>query len=297
MIVKTIDFTVTADAVTPNTPQAAGHVGDHRAVLLRFTVPFEECRYRLEIVDGCGGYDTTALLDAAGGVVSYEIPSSWTAAGVATVRLIAVEESADGEEYVRYHFAPVHLTFADREDGELLSEHLRPAWQETLDEAQFFLNVVEQKLQNGDFNGKDGEKGEKGDAGYTPQKGVDYYTEAEREALIAELGARDVDGELDAESDKAIANRVVTERLTYFDNAVGNLGMDYTAYKEATTQRLSEAEQTIASHDSGISEAYRRMEQELMPDIEENAAKIGDVATALDGILAIQNALIGGAAK
>ena len=163
MILKTIDFTVTADAVTPNTPQFAGHSGDNCAVLLRFAVPFDDCRYRLEIVDGCGEYDTTALLDVLDGTVSYEIPSSWTTAGVATVRLVAVEEGADGTETVRFHFAPAYLAFNDREDGEPRLEHLRPAWQEALDEAQLFLKAVEQKLHNGDLKGEKGDKGDTGD--------------------------------------------------------------------------------------------------------------------------------------
>ena len=163
MIFHTIDFTVTADAVIPDTPQFAGHSGDDHAVLLRFAVPFEDCRYRLEIVDGCGEYDTTALLDVVDGTVSCEVPSAWTAAGVATVRLVAVADAEDGTGTVRFHFPPAYLAFNDCEDGAPLLEHLRPAWQEALDEAQLFLKAVEQKLQNGDLKGEKGDKGDTGD--------------------------------------------------------------------------------------------------------------------------------------
>lgn len=52
---------------------------------------------------------------------------------------------------------------------------------------------VEERANSGEFNGKDGVKGEKGETGergadgYTPQKGVDYYTSAEKEALVEEI--------------------------------------------------------------------------------------------------------------
>ncbi len=289
MAFYTIEFTVTEHAVTPDTPQAAGHTGDHRAVLLNFAVPFEDCRYRLEIVDGCGGYDTTGLLDVVDGTVTYEIPSAWTAAGVAAVRPVAVEQDEAGEEIVRFHFPPVYLTFADREDGEPLGESLRPAWQETLDEAQFFLATAEQKLENGELNGKDGAKGDKGDAGYTPQKGVDYYTDAEKQELIAELGARDVDQTLNEFSPRAVANKAVTVETTRLFNMIS--GSTYEIHEQllATSVRLDDVEMTASSAITGASEAHLRLDA-----VEE---QIGDISAALDGILAIQNALIGGAAE
>jgi len=286
MAFYTIEFTVTEHAVTPDTPQAAGHTGDHRAVLLNFAVPFEDCRYRLEIVDGCGGYDTTGLLDVVDGTVTYEIPSAWTAAGVAAVRPVAVEQDEAGEEIVRFHFPPVYLTFADREDGEPLGESLRPAWQETLDEAQFFLATAEQKLENGELNGKDGAKGDKGDAGYTPQKGVDYYTDAEKQELIAELGARDVDQALDEESANAVANKSVTAELNRLWNDFNSAGSDFNGRISENTQRLDEQEQyqlSLSNTDLDLHTRLEAVEQVL-----------GSIDTALDSIIAIQEALIGG---
>ncbi len=335
MIFHILDFTVTADAVTPDTPQFAGHAGDHRAVLLRFTVPFEACRYRLEIVDGGGGYDITALLDAVDGIVSYEIPSSWTSAGVATVRLVAVEESVDGTETVRFHFAPVYLNFSDREEGEQTGQTARPAWQETLDEAQFFLKAVEQKLENGELNGK---KGDKGDNGYTPQKGVDYYTDAEKQELIAELGARDVDQTLDPDSTNAIANKVVAARFNQIEGHLGGVDSDLACAlsdSERALRRLDEDEKllnqihgSIGGIESDLAcalsdseRALRRLDEDekLLNQLHGRIDDIGSelfvaladgeransrldmvegqlegVEEALDGILAIQQALIGG---
>lgn len=289
MTFYTIEFTVTERAVTPDTPQFAGHTGDHRAAVLKFAVPFEGCRYRLEIVDGCGGYDTTALLDAADGVVSYEIPSAWTAAGVAAVRLVAVEQDETGEEIVRFHSAPAYLTFADRADGEPLGDTARPAWQEALDEARFFLDGLGQKLQNGELNG---EKGDKGDDGYTPQKGVDYYTDAEKAELIAELGARDVDQEFNADSSKAIANKCVTQLYDDFNATASSFNEQI----NANTTRLDEQEQMVIANTSCISAVDERLVS-AEGQLNDVGAVLGTIDTALDGILAIQEALIGGGAE
>lgn len=315
----TIEFTVAAEGVTPDTPQSAGHTGDHKAAVVRFRVPFKGYRYRIEIIDGGGGYDTTELLDAQGGVVSYAVPSAWTTAGVATLRLVAIEQSDDDAEVVRFHSAPAYLLFADREAGEALGETLRPAWQETLDEAQFFLNTVEQKLENGEL------KGDKGDKGDTPQKGVDYYTNAEKEALVAELGARDVDQNLDMESKKAVANWVVAtelkewiltieaflgevnhahDRIDIVDgwieelrNTVGDLAVGDQLFGDEVIALKATADNARDRIDSldGQVESIQSAVSDLGAVDQELDAKIGDIETVLDGILAIQGGFIGGA--
>lgn len=301
MAFYTIDFSVTADAVTPDTPQSAGHSGDHKAAVVRFQVPFEGYRYRLEITDGNGGYDTTGLLDAEDGTVSYEVPCAWTAAGIATLRLVAVEQE-DGAEIVRFHSAPAYLHFADREDGEPLGDSARPAWQETLDEAQFFLSTVEQKLENGELKG---DKGDTGDAGYTPQKGVDYYTDAEKQELIDELGERDVDQELDDTSSRAVANKVVCTRIAQLDNECESrilaVSADSTYQFNRLSQLVNDAQEgTDAAHtritdmDDRLSSVEVAVKDDIPSSINELETRVGDIEAALDGIITIQESLIGG---
>lgn len=322
MAFYTIDFTVTAGAVTPDTPQFAGHTGDHRAAVVRFSVPFKGYRYRLELTDGSGGYDITDLLDATGGIVSYDVPSTWTAAGVATLRLVAIEQGEDGTETVRFHSAPAYLRFEDRDEGEPTGQTARPAWQETLDEAQFFLETVERKLENGELNG------DKGDDGYTPKKGIDYYTEADKAELIEQIEVP-VDQELSGTSSNAIANKVVTEKLIEHEMSLSGLSsFDYDLHTrlEEVDERLVRAEQDSSTASSSVSELNRRLTLEVEPEIKkidaidslannanttaselgmrltlevepavkENTEKIGEIETALDGILAIQESLIGG---
>lgn len=178
MAVYTIHLSVTPDGVTPDTPQFAGRLGDDRAAELCIRVPFTGCRYRLEVIDGAGGYDITDLLDAEDGTVRYAVPCAWTTAGIAALRVIAV--GADGW---RFHSAAAYLRFEDREDGDYLNDTVRPAWQETLDEASVLLDTLERKLINGEF------KGEKGDRGPLPVKGVDYGTAEDKAELVAAVMA------------------------------------------------------------------------------------------------------------
>lgn len=185
MAVYTVSFTVTPDGTTPAEVQSAGVFGDHLVTELVFTVPSvpSGCRYRLEITDGSGAYDITELLDAQNGVVRYLVPRKWTSAGVAHVRLIAVKTDENGNEELCFHAQPAHLFFEERDDGEPITDIL-PAWQEVMTRAETVTQTVEQAYLSGALNGEKGEKGEKGD---TPQKGVDYFTEADKAAIIDEV--------------------------------------------------------------------------------------------------------------
>ena len=163
MSIYTIDFTVSRDGITPAEPQTAGVTGDHRAAVLRFAVPYEGYRYRIEITDGGGGYDTTDLLSAENGTVTYAIPVAWTAPGLASLRLVGVDTDENGEELVRFHSAPAFVWFEDRESGEPLGDDARPVWQDTLDAAQSFVKRLEDKLASGELKGDKGDKGDTGD--------------------------------------------------------------------------------------------------------------------------------------
>ena len=61
---------------------------------------------------------------------------------------------------------------------------------ELANEAKEIAQSVRADANNGVFNGKDGvdgENGEPGKDGYTPQKGVDYWTEADKEEIKADV--------------------------------------------------------------------------------------------------------------
>ena len=46
--------------------------------------------------------------------------------------------------------------------------------------------ALEQAKESGEFDGPRGEKGEKGDKGDAPIRGTDYWTAADKEAIVAE---------------------------------------------------------------------------------------------------------------
>ena len=138
-----IQFTVTRDGVTPTEPQRAGVYGDEGQATVVFTVAsdlrLDGYRYRVEVVDGAGGYDVTELMEADSGKITIEIPSAWTSAGVASLRLVAVEVGEDGEEARRFHSRPALIFFDDREDGEFVRPAAEAVWQSFLEKSTVFV--------------------------------------------------------------------------------------------------------------------------------------------------------------
>lgn len=65
-------------------------------------------------------------------------------------------------------------------------------------------NALEAAKESGDFKGEPGEKGERGEPGYTPIKGVDYYTAQEKAELVQEIEQTAI-GDIDAALDHIIA--------------------------------------------------------------------------------------------
>lgn len=61
-------------------------------------------------------------------------------------------------------------------------------------------------------NGSKGSTGEKGDAGYTPVKGTDYFTEADKTELI--------DDDFSTTSTNALQNKVITSRFDELDDLI-----------------------------------------------------------------------------
>ena len=92
----------------------SGSVGIPVTFNLSEDVPFGEYYYyRVEIVDGAGGYDVTELMTSEDGRVVVDIPTAWTAPGVASLRLVAVETDAEGNENARFHSLPMYIYFDD----------------------------------------------------------------------------------------------------------------------------------------------------------------------------------------
>ncbi len=142
-----IQLTVADAAVTPTGPHAAGTAGDECATRLNlyFTAPALDSRYRLEIVRGDGVYDITEPLTLPGEPeLNFDIPSSWTAAGTAAVRLVEFTDD-NGVETARRYYPPFFLQFAYRDEG--VAGHPTPLyWQALLTRAEEAVQTAETLL-------------------------------------------------------------------------------------------------------------------------------------------------------
>ena len=73
--------------------------------------------------------------------------------------------------------------------------------------------------------GDKGDKGDRGVDGYSPKKGVDYYTDTEKENLVREITNtvnKDINNALDTIKDKAIYNNATGTQLTLTDSIKTN---------------------------------------------------------------------------
>lgn len=141
----THQLTVTDVDVTPKGPFDCGVSGDKRATRLSFYfehLPIDSI-YRLEIVCGDGSYDLTDRLTMEDPPeIVFDIPTAWTAAGVAAVRLVEYVEE-NGEETARRYYPPFFLQFAYRDEGTGSAE-AKPILQELITRAEReFENAAE----------------------------------------------------------------------------------------------------------------------------------------------------------
>lgn len=137
---------VEKNEVTPHGPLPCGTDGDHLAARLIFAFTAsvmhpDAYRYRLEIVCGNGAYDLTEPQEVEAGEVGWDIPASWTAAGLASVRLVQLEVAADGTETRCRHFPPVLLQFDHRPQGNGTPD-VTPRWQALLTRSEQLLNEM-----------------------------------------------------------------------------------------------------------------------------------------------------------
>ena len=112
-------------------------------------------------------------------------------------------------------------------------------------------NALEEAKESGDFKG---DKGDKGDDGYTPQKGVDYFTPED----IAELNIPSVDKIYNPASENAQSGKAVAEAVAQFaaeilqpevnqikDDLSNKLPKSPTDWQEWTAEEQAEARERI----------------------------------------------------
>lgn len=103
--------------VSPSAPQYGGVQGDHRVTQVAFSVPEElqgdRFRYRIDGLDGAGGYVTSGLLPLDDqGVVAFLLPAAFTQAGGELLVRLVVSELDGGDEVATTHSFDGRLYFA-----------------------------------------------------------------------------------------------------------------------------------------------------------------------------------------
>ena len=221
MAIKTIKYNVNIVGITPATEQFGGMQGDHKVTMIEFVTDdllndeitdyAEEINgkamYRFDVYDGEGSIWSSEPKELEDYTLSMELEERHTRhGGKVTIYLVFTVLSSDCETEIELYSFPAVLRLKNRpegtyQDGEnyesvtSLAEVAKSnalAAEKTNKELQAFAAQIEDKLKNGEFDGKDGVsvthsfdgtilkmtsasgtteidlKGEKGDKGDTP---------------------------------------------------------------------------------------------------------------------------------
>ncbi len=161
MAIRTVSWMVADDmSVTPTSIQNAGVQGDDGATLAEFTVPAAlQSGYDLfiELTSAMGEYDKTDALPLSGGKVSFLLPLEWTQdGGKAVLRLVAVEQTAEGVEPATIHSREGRIAFSERATGfARVQSLLKGSIHRLMEKCEKVANRVEDIVTNFAENVKD----------------------------------------------------------------------------------------------------------------------------------------------
>ena len=316
------ELTVRGGEVTPCGVLDGGTAGDRGTLRLVFvTEDVAEYTYRAEAVNAAGGYDITEPLIPTDGRVTVDVPPHWMVAGTTAVRLIRLA-IRDGEEVSRLYVSPVLIKFAYRDEGDGAAA-AAPLWQEMLTRADAVLEQVQAAAV--DASTAAAVAAEYAEAASNHAGSVDVRAEAARElaeqAMNRATAVQPIAEQAQETAQTAMnyTSTVETELRERID-AVGKQSLDaWTAAELADMKaddllgRVGALEENGNSPSNAKDIAYDGAEEFISATTVEDALKatsnavvghssdislihmqIGDIEEAVDGILAIQNELIGG---
>ncbi len=254
MALKTLNYSVDIAGITPATEQFGGTQGDHKVTTIEFILTDElyetvtdesgdvRHMYRFDVYDGEGGIWSSVPEEITENTVSITLEERHTRfGGKITVYLVITALSEDNKTEMELYSFPAVLRFNNKPDGtyqqgenyESISSLAESAKNNALAaetsnrQVEGLAAQVEEKLQNGEFDGvgiesaeivddelvitytdgtvqnlgnvkgEQGPKGEKGDQGETGADGIDAVT----------------DQRYNAESENAQSGKAVAEAL------------------------------------------------------------------------------------
>lgn len=322
---KVILFTVDGGSISPNTEQKAGVQGSHNITEVRFESDVilndaknnpAEFKVRMQFLDGAGGFYSTGFLtvysDETDGTlyVMCPIPNSVTnAGGVAHVYLVVTQIAYEGENAVEnqvYISSPGKLVFTHSGVGSPSEYAYRKGISNALVDAEISVGLAEAH-SNAAKEYKESAEGSKNDA-------ESFAIAAETSASSAETSEANAAASAETAAEQAI------EAKDYADAALGH-STDASAAKtaaETAASNASKSEESAAHSDfsanAGASVAmnYSEEAKAYRDEAAESAASslssaveskgyrdevlnnLGDMNTALDEIIALQEHYIGG---
>lgn len=113
-VIRMLTFNVALNSITPSA-QSAGASGDVAQV--SFILPDELCSpeyfYHFDYADGNGDFFTSGNIPLSSNSVSLILPSKWTSAGTATIRLV-ISKFIEGAEVMRYQTMSAKIAFQQK---------------------------------------------------------------------------------------------------------------------------------------------------------------------------------------
>ncbi len=176
MAVRTLLFTVDEECVFPEKMQWGGVQNEHNASIVRFVLEEEflqslgeNLKYRIDFTSDWAGYDPSENL-TYDGYIERAIPRKFTQNAGKMQAVLVVSKVIDNEAVEEFISIPVEIFFTvskrkDKRIIENLSAYeeyvcgLITEVAETADKAQQQVQNIEEKLANGEFDGKDGVDG------------------------------------------------------------------------------------------------------------------------------------------
>ena len=180
MEIKNIGYLVSINGITPATEQFGGTQGDHKVTMLEFVLADElyatvtdasgdgRHMYRFDVYDGEGGIWSSVPEEITENTVSITLEERHTRfGGKITVYLVITALSEDNETEMELYSFPAVLRFNNKPDGtyqqgesyESISSLAESAKNNALAaetsnrQVQNLATQVEEKLQNGEFDG------------------------------------------------------------------------------------------------------------------------------------------------
>lgn len=309
MALKTIEYTVTSEGITPKTEQSGGTQGEHNFTEVVMTlgagVPTgDDVRYRVQTIDGAGGFYSTEFLTPGEGKITFLLSRDITlAGGVAYLYLVATKVVYEGEKFVsesqEFLSKPMRLRFENSGVGSPSENAYRLGITGALskannlaDEASKSANEAKTEKELAKLQAETAEtyanesKIAMGNAEKYAGYAQDFSDDAKTAKENAEMSATDAQNNAnDAASDAQTALKAV-EEVKQIKGQVVELkqGVD-TAAERASVSEVSASQ--AASSAMGSELAARNAAAWI-------EANIGDMSKALKEIIALQEKYIGG---